>query len=293
MFCQLHRQIFLVSNDAEFNNLIQTLNVTDVKRAFPSSRKASLLKVYEITSTSSSSQLYMEAVNNVKALTGVEYAPEYTPLYTPNDYSHSVANDYALDLINAKDAWGITHGSSSFIIGVSDENFDITHEELVGKVSHYNNNGGSTSHGNMVAITAAGNTNNGTGEKFYRFDSKLALYNMDYNEILVATYSGIKVINLSWSAGCTYSQYAQDVVNEAYNNGTFIVASAGNGILTCGGSSEEYVYPSSYNNVFSVTSVGANDNHLPISGTVHTHNDKVDLYAPGYQVAVSPLNGFT
>ena len=282
----------LVSNDAEFNNLIQTLNVTDVKRAFPSSRKASLLKVYEITSTSSSSQLYMEAVNNVKALTGVEYAPEYTTLYTPNDYSHSVANDYALDLINAKDAWGITHGSSSFIIGVSDENFDVNHEELAGKVSHYNNNGGSTSHGNMVAITAAGNTNNGTGKSSIGFDSKLALYNMDYNEILVATYSGIKVINLSWSAGCTYSQYAQDVVNEAYNNGTFIVASAGNGILTCGGSSEEYVYPSSYNNVFSVTSVGANDNHLPISGTVHTHNDKVDLCAPGYQVAVSPLNGF-
>ena len=43
----------LVSNDTEFNNLIQTLNVTDVKRAFPSSRKASLLKVYEITSTRS------------------------------------------------------------------------------------------------------------------------------------------------------------------------------------------------------------------------------------------------
>ena len=100
----------LVSNDTEFNNLIQTLNVTDVKRAFPSSRKASLLKVYEITSTSSSTQLYMEAVNNVKVLTGVEYAPQYTTLYTPNDYSHAVSSDYALDLINAKDAWGITHG---------------------------------------------------------------------------------------------------------------------------------------------------------------------------------------
>ena len=279
----------LVSSDIEFNNLIQTLNVTEIKKAFPSSRKASLLKVYEITSSSSSAEMYMEAVNNVKVLSGVEYAPEYTPLYTPNDYTTG-SSDYALDLINAKDAWDITHGSDTIIIGISDQNYTVTHEELLGKVSYYDaNNTALTTHGTSVAIIAAGNTDNSAGTSSIGFDSKLALYRMTYNDLLVATYAGIKVLNLSWTSGCTYSQYSQDIINEIYLNGTFIIASAGNG-STCGGASN-HVYPASFDNVFSVTSIGSQDNHEKSIGdpnSTHQHNDMVDLCAPGYDVKVLP-----
>ncbi len=57
---------------------------------------------------------------------------------------------------------------------------------------------------------------------------------MNYNEVLDASYAGHRVINLSWSSGCSYNQYVQDIINEVYENGTFIVAAAGNG-STCGG----------------------------------------------------------
>ena len=55
---------------------------------------------------------------------------------------------------------------------------------------------------------------------------------MSYNEVLAASYAGLDIINLSWTSGCIYNQYAQDVVDEAYNNGSFILAAAGNG-TTC------------------------------------------------------------
>ena len=42
----------LESSDAAFNTFIQDLNVVSVKRALPSSKKASLLNVYEIVSSS-------------------------------------------------------------------------------------------------------------------------------------------------------------------------------------------------------------------------------------------------
>ena len=62
-----------------------------------------------------------------------------TPLYTPNDYNLS-GTDYALDLINAQGAWDITHGSDSIVIGISDQNYAVSHEELLGKVNYYNSN---------------------------------------------------------------------------------------------------------------------------------------------------------
>jgi hypothetical protein len=117
---------------------------------------------------------------------------------------------------------------------------------------------------------------------------------MTYNDMLNATYNhGVKILNLSWTSGCAFSQIAQDVVTEVYDNGTFIVASAGNG-TTCGGAGN-LVYPASYDNVFSVTSIGAADNHEKVIGdpnSTHQHNSKVDLCAPGYQVSLSPATGW-
>ncbi len=40
----------LVSNDASLQDAIFSLNITEVERAIPSSRQASLLSVYELTS---------------------------------------------------------------------------------------------------------------------------------------------------------------------------------------------------------------------------------------------------
>jgi subtilisin family serine protease len=144
-----------------------------------------------------------------------------------------------------------------------------------------------------VANIIAGNTNNAIGNSSIGYNTTLSLYRMNYNDMLVATYSGAKVINLSWTSGCSFNTYAQQAIDEVYNNGTFIVASAGNG-TTCGGANN-LVYPASYNNVFSVTSIGSQDNIERVIGnpnTTHQTNASVDICAPGYDVPISSAPGW-
>lgn len=284
----------LVSSNPSFNTLISTLSITNVVKALPASKQEKLQNVYEITCNCNEQDL-VEAFSKVPTIAqGIVIAPKYETLYTPNDYSIEFANDYALNLINANSAWDITHGDSSVVIGISDQNYYVNHDELLGKVTHYDATNTTTqTHGTAVAIIAAGNTDNNLGKSSIGFNSSLALYQMSFNEILVATYAGIDIINLSWTAGCFYNQYIQDVINEAYNNGSFIIAAAGNG-NTCGGA-EQLVYPAALANVFSVTSIGANDNHEKIAGdplSTHQHNATVDLCAPGYDVAISAAPGW-
>ena len=82
-------------------------------------------------------------------------------------------------------------------------------------------------------------------------------------------------------------------MTEVYNNGTFIIAAAGNGI-TCN-SPDALVYPAAYAHVFAVTSIGELDNHEQVNGdplSTHQHNQMVDLSAPGYNVAIAPMDGW-
>jgi len=284
----------LFSKDAELNSLINDLNITSVEKAIPSSRKPSLLKVYEVRCNCDVIDLYSGLINKVSKVSGVEYGPVYETLDLPNDYTLEVSNPYALNLIDAQGAWEITTGDSSVVIAISDQNYYANHEDLVGKVTHYDNtNTSSQGHGTAVATLAAGSTNNGVGKSAIGYNSSLALYRMNYNEVLNASYNGARVVNLSWTSGCSYNQYIQDVMTEVYENGTFIVASAGNG-STCGGS-ENLVYPSAYDHVFSVTSIGENDNHERNIGdpnTTHQHNTTVDLSAPGYYVPITAAPGW-
>jgi hypothetical protein len=285
----------LISNDADLNDAISALGITKVQRAVPASRLASLLNVYELTSeTSATAEMYALLINSVSVVSDVEYAPKYESLALPNDYNATFSNDYALDLISASGAWDLTTGNSDIVLAISDQNYFIDHEEIQGKQVHYDaSNTSSKTHGTAVAIAAAGASNNGVGKSSIGFNSSLALYKMSYNEVLEASYAGHKVVNLSWTSGCSYNQYLQDIMNEVYNNGTFIVAAAGNG-STCGGA-ENLVYPAAFDNVFAVTSIGPNDNHERTIGdplSTHQHNVSVDLSAPGYNVAISGAPGW-
>jgi uncharacterized protein YaaQ len=283
----------LSSANPAFNVAIELASIQKVTQALPASKQEKLQNVYEITCACSMDEL-TTALATLSFIEGVEAAPVYTPLYTPNDYNFNLANNYAMNKINAQGAWDVTHGNSSFIIGISDQNVNPMNEELAGKIVHYDaSNTATTTHGNAVCALAAGNTDNNIGLSSIGFNSSIAFYQMDYNDILVATYSGIRLLNLSWTSGCSFSQYQQDVMNEIANNGTFIVAAAGNG-NTCS-SPDALVYPAAYANVFAVTSIGENDNHEHIQGdptSTHQHNQMVDLSAPGYDVAIVPMDGW-
>ena len=284
----------LKSTDATLNSIISKNKVKSVEYVFSNSRNPELRKVVQFTCDCNAENLYADLVNKTKSVRGVEVAPVYETLATPNDYTAVFPNDYALNLIGAQAAWDFSTGDPSVIIGVSDQNFEVTHEELSGKVLYYDaTNTATKTHGTAVAINAAGNTNNGVGKSSIGYNSSLKLYRMNYNDALAASYAGARVLNLSWTSGCTFNSYAQAAIDEIWNNRTFIVASAGNG-TTCGGPTN-LVYPAAYNHVFAVTSIGPNDNHERTPGnasTTHQHNSSVDICAPGYDVAISAGPGW-
>ena len=280
-----------LERSAKYLDAVKNLNIKH-QLALSNSKKAALLKVYEFSCDCNEADLYT-TLNKINEIEGVEYGPKYETLALPNDYNTVFNPLWSLDLISAEGAWSVTHGDPLINVAVSDQNIDVNHEELVGKVNYFDPaNTSSTSHGTAVSINVAGNTNNSLGMSSIGWDLSLNFYRMSYNEVIAASYAGAKVINLSWTSGCTFNQYLQDVINEVYDNGTFIVAAAGNG-STCGGTANNgasLVYPSAFDNVFSVTSIGENDNHEKSIGdptTTHQHNATVDLCAPGYYVPIS------
>lgn len=284
----------LLSGENQIQKLIEDNNIISIKQAFPSSRKEALQNVFEITCECDANDLLVQVVKTrSELLTKAEIAPKLESLSLPNDYNNVYTEDYALDLIEAAGAWNITNGSDRIKIAITDSNFDLNHEELVGKYSYVQPNLTNTNidHGTAVAVTAAGNTNNNVGKSSIGYNSDLMLYGMSYNNLLNASYNGAHIINASWAGGCSYSEYYQSLIDEVIENGSIIIASAGNG-GTCGGASNK-VYPASYEGVISVSSIGSNDNHERLSGGVistHQHNDKVDLVAPGYDVPLAISN---
>ena len=275
-----------------FNNEFN-LSIT---KPLSNSRQSHLQQVYEISCNCDVVDLYI-AMHKVPGLSGIEYGPEYETLNEPNDYAlfqnynNGTNSAWHLDLIWAYAAWDVTHGTTP--IAISDQNYFVNHEDLVGKVLHYDTtNNSSQGHGTAVATLAAGNTNNGIGVASVGYDSELGLFRMNYNDVLAAAYDGYKVINMSWTSGCDHNQYVEDALHEAYGLGAFLVASAGNG-TTCGGPTE-LVYPAAYDVVFSVSSVDHNDSHDNPNGSVpHQYNSSVDLTAPGYNVPLTAAPGWT
>ena len=112
-----------------------------------------------------------------------------------------------------------------------------------------------------------------------------------YNNMMTASLNGAKVINCSFkSAGCSYLQYEQDIINMVVANGSVIVAAAGNGNTfgSCGPEGMGYYYPASYDNVISVA--GTYQDSYFYNNTHYTFNDKVDLTAPAFNVMSTSLN---
>lgn len=287
----------LQSSNEEIQKLIGEYNFSSVERAVPNSRQEILQKVYNIECLCDAEELASRINHESTALNRAELAPKYEFMNDPNDYNSIYAQDYALDLINAKGAWDYSTGDSNVILGISDGNFFTNHEELQTEYVSINTAANTPSyyyyHGTAVAATAAGATDNSQGKSAIGYDCKLSLASMGYNRALQMSYEGVEVINLSWASGCYYSTYVQSIIDEIYNNGTIIVAAAGNG-GTCGGSSN-LVYPAAHNHVIAVSSVGPQDNHERVIGnpaSTHQHNSSVDICAPGYDVALTVAPGW-
>ncbi|MCR9173843.1 MAG: S8 family serine peptidase [bacterium] len=287
------------SKDEGLAQIFQQFQINFCEPALPSSRKEALQKVYEIRGVGNIEQ-FSESLAEIGHCHSVEHAPQYELLNTnafPDDYNLTFSNDYALDLIDAEKAWEYSTGDPNTVIGITDGAFFPTHEELVGATVLLENPISAPTnfyyHGTAVAVAVAGNTNNGIGKSAIGYDCSLALLPMGYNEMLQLCYEGVRIINVSWSSGCMYNPYYELVLQELFDNDCIVVAAAGNG-NTCGGPNG-VVYPASLDGVISVTSVGPYDNHEMVIGnpnTTHQHNEYVDICAPGYQIAGSPIPGY-
>jgi hypothetical protein len=286
-----------VTQNEEFQYLQAHLGI-EVTQPLTNSRQPHLQKVYEFSCQCDEVELYA-SMHKVSDVSGIEYGPKYETLNEPDDYSlfqnwnNNTTSSWHLDLIWAQAAWDVTHGTVP--VAISDQNYFVNHEDLVGKILHYDTtNTSSQGHGTAVATLAGGNTDNGQMISSIGYDTQLGLYRMNYNEVLQAAYDGYKVINMSWTSGCNYSQYLDDALHEVYGLGSFLVASAGNG-STCGGPTE-LVYPSAYDVVFSVSSVDHNDSHENLNSPqslTHQYNSTVDLTAPGYNVPLTAAPGWS
>ncbi|SEA43102.1 S8 family serine peptidase [Psychroflexus halocasei] len=233
-----------------------------------------------------------------------------------NSFSH-------LELIKANQAWNITTGNNS-VVGVIDSNFEVTHEDLSNNILWYEQNQSGGHHGTRVSSCIAAETNNNTGIASIGYKTKLHLLKYNYS-ILYPTeqafilaqnssVNNIKVINISLKE--PYHSNFEDVYQEITEDyGVTVVAASGNGTYgnNCGnhpvyGANNSYCYPASYNHVISVSSVGhvfkygnenqwgeynwkdVHDHKINDISQTHTHNDKVDIVAPGYSILCATEN---
>lgn len=225
------------------------------------------------------------------------------PLYYPNDYGNTSpnanlganVNRKELDYQNVNQAWEITSGNSNIILGISDTAFDSNSPDLQGKlnfITSYNGQYSGWAHGTGVAALAAARGNNFSGSVGVCMDCNILASPLGFGQTSPIAFSnlfklaneGARVINMSWHNGMGYTngvtgyrQVEQEIINCLVNKFDVIfVGAAGNypsfsqpNSTVTGGTGPYgiiYIYPASYDNVISVSSIRhKNSQTLPLN----------------------------
>jgi thermitase len=239
-------------------------------------------------------------INTLKRDPSVEYVEPnyiYSASFTPND--PNLGSQWAWGVIQAFQAWDVTRGSSSVIIGDVDSGILNTHADLDAKIvpgfdfvdndsTPQDGNG----HGTHTAGTAAAETNNATGGAGMCPNcSLMAVRVLDNNGngtlanvangIIYAADHGTKVINLS--LGGIGSTTLQNAVDYAWNKGIFLACAAGNDAT----SSTTNAFPGAYTNCFAVASTNSSDARSSLSN----FGTWVEVAAPGEGIFSTWNNG--
>jgi thermitase len=207
-----------------------------------------------------------------------------------------LSEQWALTMVKAADAWGITVGRPDVTVAILDTGIDLDHPDLASKIiSNVNFTTSPTvdgicSHGTHVAGIAAACTNNGIGIAGLGYSSSLmnvkvigddglGYYSWVTKGVIWAADNGARVINLSLG-GSSASSTLESAVNYAWNKGVVVVAAAGND-----GNSTP-CYPAYYTNCIAVAATDWCDNLASWSN----RGDWVDVAAPGRYIYSTVAN---
>jgi len=269
-------------------------------------------------------------IGKLEKLEIVEYAqPHYLPqlLYIPDD-PYNTTNQFHLAKIMAYEAWDISKGDSSIVIGITDTGTDIDHPDLIYQIAYntndpvdgadndgdgfidnfrgwdlaeYDNNpqADSSPHGTWITGLSSAETDNGIGVAGVGFKCKYLPVKISDNEnqltmayegIVYAADHGCKVINCSWG-GSHRDALGQDVVDYAVINRDVLV------IAACGNTNNQIdYYPASFDRVLSVAATTWKDekwsplNTQTTSGSSYSY--RVDISAPGAMLYSTDNGGY-
>lgn len=280
------------------NGLSGQFGIQSIKHLHPDINDRNLVRTYQIEFSE------IERVDELVEIVGksaeVAYAEKkelHESFLTPNDqyYTNSFNNgQWALFQIDADLAWDISTGSSSIIVAVTDNAIQTAHPDLVNKLvpgydAAENDNdpspcgGNDGFHGSHVSGIVGAETNNNIGIASIGFDVSImpvkigncatGALTAGYDGIIWAADNGAHVINMSWGGG-GQSTYGQNVCTYAWNEGSILVAAAGNDGVS------SVFYPAGYNNVISVASSTNGDAKSSFSN----YGSWIDVTAPGSSI---------
>jgi subtilisin family serine protease len=297
-----HSRIVDYKNLTLFSGL-SSYAIVEVLRLHPDIKDEKLRRTYQIQLQ----DIYKvdALIKQLKAHPDIEYAELkefHRKFLTPNDLGANATNtsgtspttnQWALHKIMAQQAWDIGTGDANVVVAVTDDAFRMDHVDLVNKyVSPYDavtqgtnaapcgTNAGN--HGTHVAGTVGAQTNNGIGVASIGFNVSVMPIKIGncnnqlthgYEGITYAANNGAHVVNMSWGGG-GFSNYGQNVCNYAWNQGTILVAAAGNN------NASTVFYPAGYTNVIAVASTTPTDAKSNFS----QYGTWINISAPGSNI---------
>ena len=190
---------------------------------------------------------------------------------------------------------GLDDDENGFVDDNHGWNFALGSNDPTGIPQHPQN----SSHGTHVAGIAAAVTNNNIGISSISWNAKFMPVNsgspfvddnipFGYDGITYAAANGADVINCSWGRSGGGSRFEQDIIDFAYQNGSLVVAAAGNESKN---SDVIPHFPSSYRHVLSV---GATNGSTDIVGSFSNYGVSVDVFAPGVSIlSTTPANTYS
>ncbi|MBC8319243.1 MAG: S8 family peptidase [Bacteroidetes bacterium] len=296
-------------------NLFEQYGVTSYTQSMPFARTPSLHNVYTIEFTGNQQNFIDELEQSATELiSGIEQLYEPVGMYEPEDYLWKTGSLWHLNIIQADSAWDYTHSSDSIDITVIDQLVpDLGHPDLATKINPTFDPFSGTVfpdsmhfmfHSSTVCSFAAAETTETNGTPLGQlastgFNSNI-IYIMGWGDqlkkaLFASTVLGTEIINISTHTGCHDPDMDSVVLarwktqfNEIFENGTVIVASAGNGAPPC------------FNNPPAIFNGYIDERIIQVSGTDSTdhfgvddgnggitsfnHYSEVDLCAPGYNM---------